>query len=293
MKYLAIILGALSAASAQGSVNYKYVPEKITVAIYGEAYNNGTWINKTIPLDLNNPTGSVPFDYVPSSPVNLEARDQSARLTSSQPIIDAKTKYSSSNTVQPRTTSYSTIHVDNPFTAPTVITTRTEGELKFLNYKTEQRISYRCDVPEYVIAPRGLSWVWTETNQRLYTTGYEYNPWFHVNITCRYTFRVVPEIAITFKDDIMTLTGTAGGGTMSSNRIIATGYGGDGVKASLSIDNPNPSEISVSFSATDPNTTTVTVVPTDSGTSTEFYVKVNNTAPGTREYRVNFTAKYD
>lgn len=80
---------------------------------------------------------------------------------------------------------------------------------------------------------------------------------------------------------------------MSSNRIIATGYGGDGVKASLSIDNPNPSEISVSFSATDPNTTTVTVVPTDSGTSTEFYVKVNNTAPGTREYRVNFTAKYD
>lgn len=80
---------------------------------------------------------------------------------------------------------------------------------------------------------------------------------------------------------------------MSSNRIIATGYGGDGVKASIAIDNPNPSEISVSFSATDPNATTVTVVPTDSGTSTEFYVKVNNTAPGTREYRVNFTAKYD
>lgn len=157
-----------------------------------------------------------------------------------------------------------------------------------------QQVTATCAVPQYLIGPRNMSWVWDTIGVNMSTTEWptgQNNP--YVVATCMLTLKVVPEIAIQLMNDHMVIEGTAGTSEIYKNQLIASGYGGYGVRARLSINNPNRRDVSVSFSSSDPDQTTATVLPTDTGQPTDFYVKVNRTEPGSREYIVNFTAQYD
>ncbi len=297
MKYLAFIIGALSAATAHGTVLYKYVPESLTISMrVGETTGNRYEKNIEQQVDLSSGYLALPFtlSYVkPIKPV-VSAGQQIAPRGRVVEVVGAKNyfKYSLllSNTAQVTTT------MNSPFTDENDTATEVTGTPMWPETPGQlQEVRAHCPVIDYVKGGRGLTWFWITGTVSLVPEYHDVSGPATVTsgITCKYQFRVVPEIELTFKNENMTISGVSGDSLIQSNQVFVKGYGGDGVRARLSIANPNPNDIGVSFSATDFNQTTTTAIPTDQGTPYDFYVKVNNTDPGSRVYRVNFTAQFD
>ncbi|HBE5995467.1 TPA: hypothetical protein KMG61_003771 [Escherichia coli] len=298
MKYLAFIIGALSAATAHGTVLYKYVPESLAISIrIGETTGDRYEVSTEQPVDLSSGYLALPFTLNYALPIESTV---SWFPTQSQPrgriveVVGVKNelKYTVhlSNTTQITTT------MNTPFTDAADVTKNVTGKLIYPDSPGQlQEVRVQCPVIDYVMGGRGLTWYWLSAAISLAPANHEVEGPQTVTsgIYCKYQFRVVPEIELSFKNDNMTITGVSGDSLIQSNQVLVKGYGGDGVRARLSIANPNPNDIGVSFSATDFNQTTQTAIPTDQGTPYDFYVKVNNTDPGSREYRVNFTAQFD
>lgn len=299
MKYLAFIIGALSAATANGTVLYKYVPESLTINIHYESYDGQapTEENLNKPVSLDSGYASLPFTRNFATPVTnkVESSRQNS-LPAGQIVEVVGKKMTMNHTMQISNTSYVSATMNAPFTDANDTATDAMGDLIYPEAPGQlQEVRVQCPVIDYVMGGRGLTWYWVTSSISLKPQKSEIGgPLSSLStIRCEYQFQVVPEIQLTFKNENMSITGVSGASLIQSNQIIAKGYGGDGVRARLSIANPNPNDISVSFSATDFNQTTKTVLPTDQGAPTDFYVKVNNTTPGTREYRVNFTAQFE
>lgn len=297
MKYLAFIIGALSAATAHGTVLYKYVPESLTIEMrIGET--TGGQYEKTIeqPVDLSSGYLALPFTLTYAKPYEsqLGSSAQSNPRGRIVEVVGKKNEFK--HTIHLSNTTQITTTMNSPFTDAKDFTTNVTGKLIYPESPGQlQELRAQCPVIDYVMGGRGLTWYWLTTAMFLYPDIREPGGPETVTsgITCKYQFRVVPEIELSFKNDNMTITGVSGDSLIQSNQVFVKGYGGDGVRARLSIANPNPNDIGVSFSATDFNQTTQTAIPTDQGTPYDFYVKVNNTDPGSREYRVNFTAQFD
>ncbi|CAM7748206.1 hypothetical protein ESCOMMO032M_22790 [Escherichia coli] len=298
MKYLAFVIGALSAATAHGSVLYKYVPESLTIQMrVGET--TGQQYEKEIeqPVDLNSGYLALPYTLIYPNPIESTLTAAGQQIYPRGRIVEAvgpknNLKYSLhlSNTTQVTTT------MNAPFTDEKDATTEVTGKLIFPQSPGQlQEVRVHCPVIDYVLGGRGLTWYWISATLSMFPNKHDVGGPATVTsgITCKYQFRVVPEIELTFKNENMTISGVSGDSLIQSNQVFVKGYGGDGVRARLSIANPNPNDIGVSFSATDFNQTTKTAIPTDQGTPYDFYVKVNNTDPGSRVYRVNFTAQFD
>ncbi|ELD0412965.1 hypothetical protein QUQ54_004707 [Escherichia coli] len=298
MKYLAFIIGALYAATANGTELYKYVPESITVTANYEYYDGTVPIRESIekPVSQEIAYVTLPFNITPAKP-NPTTLKTSRQQSVPGGIVEAiGKKMTLTHRVQISNTSYITATMNSPFTDEKDAQTEVIGDLIYPTAPGQiQEVRVQCPVPDYVMGGRGLTWYWVTSNITIYAQSNEIGGPGNLSsaIICKYQFRVVPEIKLSFKYDNMTLTGVSGDSLIQSNQIIAKGYGGESVRARLSIANPNPNDISVSFSATDFNQTTQTVLPTDQGAPTDFYVKVNNTNPGSREYRVNFTAQFE
>ncbi|WP_273949266.1 hypothetical protein [Escherichia coli] len=295
MKYLAFFIGALSAATANGTELYKYVPESLTIDLGLEESVTG-WregISREVSLDsgyLEMPYSKIIGQYNP-----LTVKYPRLQIPSSKEIYSATTKKLGSLRVYFNNTGHTTLHMNNPFTNAEDIWVRSEGDLTYPDTAGQKQVvAVQCPLPEYVLAGRDLTWMWISTTMAFYPEQMSSDIGIlSTYATCKYNFRVVPEIDLTLKNEFMNITGVSGNPSIQSNQIIAKGYGGAGVRATLSITNPQPNDIIVSFSATDFDQTTQTVLPTDQGAPTDFYVKVNNTNPGSREYRVNFTAQYE
>lgn len=296
MKYLAFFIGALSAATANGTELYKYVPESLTILINIEEAAGLTNVKTQQEVSLDSAYLELPYTKTFDQNIPLRLYRASMDNPSSVEIYSAPSKKLGSLRMQFNNLGHATLHMNNPFTSREDIWVRTDGSLTYPSTPGHQQVvGVQCPVPEYVLAGRGLSWTWISSRlvfdpETVNVVGIAR---MSATATCRYTFRVVPEIDLTLKNEYMNITGVSGNPSIQSNQIIAKGYGGTGVRATLSITNPNPNDISVSFSATDFDQTTQTVLPTDEGAPTDFYVKVNNTNPGSREYRVNFTAQYE
>lgn len=295
MKYLAFFIGALSAATANGTELYKYVPESLTIQITLEETLTG--IRETTKQEVSLDSGYLELPYTKTygqyNPLRLEYH--MLQNPSSREIYSAPTKKLGSVRVQFNNTAHTTMHMSNPFTNTEDIWFSSDGDLTYPDTAGQKQVvGVQCPVPEYVLAGRDLTWTWINTSMKFHPEQTSSAiGLLSAYATCRYNFRVVPEIDLTLKNEIMHITGVSGNPSIQSNQLIAKGYGGAGVRATLSITNPQPNDISVSFSATDFDQTTQTVLPTDQGAPTDFYVKVNNTNPGSREYRVNFTAQYE
>lgn len=299
MKYLAIIIGALSAATANGTELYKYVPESLTISVQYEYFDGTVPVRDKLdkPVALDSGYLVLPFNITPAIPNAITMTSNRQQSLPAGRIVEAVAKkMTMTHVTQISNSSYITTTMNNPFTDAKDSKTEVIGDLIYPTSPGQaQEIRAQCPVIDYVLGGRGLTWYWVTstltTSPQINEVGGPGN--LSSSVTCKYQFRVVPEIKLSFKNDNMTLTGVSGDSLIQSNQIIAKGYGGDGVRARLSIANPNPNDISVSFSATDFNQTTQTVLPTDQGAPTDFYVKVNNTNPGSREYRVNFTAQFE
>lgn len=296
MKYLVFFIGALSAATANGTELYKYVPESLTIRINLEEAADGVRGSIEQEVSLESAYLELPYTKTFDQKITMVRYYENLQNPTSAEIYSAPSKKLGSLRMQFNNLGHATLHMNNPFTDRTDYWIRSDGSLTFpANPGHSQVVGVQCPVPEYVLAGRGLSWVWISSNMmfRPETGSVVGLASVSAAATCKYTFRVVPEIDLTLKNEYMNITGVSGNPSIQSNQIIAKGYGGTGVRAILSINNPNPNDISVSFSATDFDQTTQTVLPTDEGAPTDFYVKVNNTNPGSREYRVNFTAQYE
>lgn len=297
MKYLAYIIGALSAATANATVLYKYVPESLTVYINVEESVSYTRDTIEKPVSIDSGYLNLPFTKTYASRTEMQPYRFNAQSLPAGRIVEVVGKKTSMNvTTQISDTGSVSYTMNAPFTDPNDRKTETLGTLIYPETPGQlQEVRVQCPVIDYVKGGRGLTWYWTTMNMDLRPdTSIEGGPYLLASYaTCKYQFRVVPEIELTFKNDNMTITGVSGDSLIQSNQVIVKGYGGDGVRARISIANPNPNDIGVSFSATDFNQTTQTAIPTDQGTPYDFYVKVNNTDPGSREYRVNFTAQFD
>lgn len=299
MKYLAFIIGALYAATANGTELYKYVPESLTISAVYEYYDGTVPIRESIdkPVSLETAHVTLPFNITPAIPNPSTLRLSRQQSLPEGRIVEANgKKMTLTHGVQISNTSYITATMNSPFTDEKDAQTEVIGDLIYPTSPGQiQEVRAQCPVVDYVMGGRGLTWYWVTSTITIQPQSNEVGGpgSLFSSINCKYQFRVVPEIKLSFKYENMTLTGVSGDSLIQSNQIIAKGYGGESVRARLSIANPNPNDISVSFSATDFNQTTQTVLPTDQGAPTDFYVKVNNTNPGSREYRVNFTAQFE
>ena len=154
-------------------------------------------------------------------------------------------------------------------------------------------ITARCPIAEYLLAGKGFNNSYTEMVIYIPVTdarGYTYT--FVVSMGCSTYYQLVQELQLEIEKPIMNID--AGDITLThENRIKLTGYGGPGVRASLTIENPNTNDVQVTFSTSDLEMEQTTVTPTDSGAWTTFYVKLKRKQPGSKQYNINFTARYD
>lgn len=297
MKYLAVFLGVLSAASAHSAGKYKYVPETLQITVYSQEHLYGDIIPRTTSdVSLDNPQMKVKLNRLNDSgaeiPIAYNGTTVKAAPSEFATIGPSKSKTLLRFT--PWTFGWVTAIPENPFI------TGTTAEILFgdqpLKWPTtpnrqEQELTVQCAVPEYFTSDNpNLSWALTEMT--MFLVNDNYGSGITAFGMCYYRLRPVPDINIEIKNENMHISGVSGTTTIASNQLIATGWGG-GMPATMRIENPFKEDISVSFSQTDFDQTTTTITPTQTGAQTDFYVKVNNTKPGSREYRVNFTAQFE
>lgn len=297
MKYLAVTLGLLCAASAHSAGKYTYLPTKLTITynVSELGYGDVIPMSSTV-VDLANPSITVKMNRQNETGATIPLiYKQNAYQTSSDISTVGPTRSTTSLRFGPNTFAWVTMQVNNPL-EPTHTTTMHLPDKEMYWPQTPHRqdssIGVQCAVPEYVTSDRN-NLRSTNSAMTLYIgkPGHACIDCVRVDAWCMYDFEIVPEIKIELKNDHMRLTGVSGTPILATNQLIATGWGGR-VPASLRIDNPYKEDISISFSQTNFDQTTTTVKPTETGAPTDFYVKVNNTSPGSREYRVNFTAQF-
>lgn len=295
MKYLAVLLGVLCAASAHCSGKYKFVPTRLVIDYNVEEAAFGTILNGQQEVDLSNPSITLKMTRENDTGANLPITYRTSAHRTDPATISSVGPSSGVTAFRftPNTFAWVTMKVTDPLTYGSTPTMSLPDKPMYwppTPNRQDQSILVQCAVPEYVTSnDRGFYWAW-ETMTLAFDTG-AYDVPLNASATCRYYFEIVPEIKIVIKNGNMHLTGVSGTPILATNQLVATGWGGS-VPASLRIDNPYKEELSISFSQTDFDQTTTTVKPTETGAQTDFYVKVNNTTPGSREYRVNFTAQF-
>lgn len=296
MKYLAVILGAVSTATAHGAAYYKYVPESLRIRILAEqrevAYTDNISIDN-VSLDNPRATATIKIPWPKKKELKLNHiyhQSVDSGFTDIGPMMGKTSIRFATNSSEWAYGEYT-----GPYPSSISKYDGQKSDKLTLGPETPtQQVTVTCAVPQYLIGPRNMSWYYDTIGVNMSTTDWPdalNNP--YVTATCMLSYKVVPEVAIQLMNDHMVIEGTAGTSEIYKNQLIASGYGGYGVRARLSINNPNRPDVSVSFSSSDPDQTTATVLPTDTGQPTDFYVKVNRTEPGSREYIVNFTAQYD
>ncbi|MXD66987.1 hypothetical protein [Escherichia coli] len=301
MKYLAVTLGLLCAASAHCAGKYTYVPSKLTITYGVEDSPYADVIPRTTTVvDLSKPSLTMNINRVNDTgeKIQLLWTGTNYRFITAYKVASAgPTPLQSRLRLTPNTSGEVIMTVKNPLD-PTAAVTISKGDNEGMYWpptphSQNQSFEVQCGVPEYV----------TSDDRNLTSTSTTMTFWIgrrgehactgcvQTQAICKYELEIVPEIKIDIKNDNMHLKGVSGTPILASNQLIATGWGGR-VPASLRIDNPYKEDLSISFSQTDFDQTTTTVEPTETGAQTDFYVKVNNTSPGSREYRVNFTAQF-
>lgn len=301
MKYLAVTLGLLCAASAHSAGKYKYVPTNLTINYSLWEADIGFIIPQTSQVvDLSNPTITIQMKRENDTGADIPLKYSHNEYTNPNTALitsSGASKYPSSLRITPNTDADVSIVVSNPFSTGAKTTLYLPAN-KYLSWPTtpssvNQSIRVECAVPEYVTSDQSnLTEVVSSMNLYLSRSGnFSCTNCVIARGSCNYEFEIVPEINLEIKNGHMHIRGVSGTPTIATNQIIATGWGGR-VPASLRIDNPYKEDLSISFSQTDFDQTTTTVNPTETGAQTDFYVKVNNTTPGSREYRVNFTAQF-
>lgn len=298
MKYLAVTLGLLCAASAHSAGKYTYVPSKLSI-IYDvtESGVPDPVPRTTTVVDLSDPWVSVKMNRANDTVEKIPLRYADSNYITAYKVVSmGPSKFISSLRITPTTFGWVTMNVKNaldPTATPTVTPTDEPMYWPPTPHRQDQSIGVQCAAPEYVTSDdRNLSS--TSTTMIIWLgRGGEHacNSCVQARAICKYDLEIVPEIKIEIKNNNMNLKGVSGTPILATNQLIATGWGGR-VPASLRIDNPYKEDLSISFSQTDFDQTTTTVEPTETGAQTDFYVKVNDTSPGSREYRVNFTAQF-
>lgn len=299
MKYLAVTLGLLCAASAHSAGKYTYVPSNLTITYEVKESNYGDVIPRTSTVvDLAKPSLTVNINRVNDTgeKIRLYYSNNYKYITAYKIASAGPTNLPSQLRITPNTFAWVTMTVKNPMDPTATATTNNPDQPLYwppTPNRQDQSIGVQCGVPEYVTSDdRNLTQTSTTMQIWLGRMGeHACNACVQTTAICKYELEIVPEIKIELKNDNMHLTGVSGTPILASNQLIATGWGGR-VPASLRIDNPYKEDLSISFSQTDFDQTTTTVEPTETGAQTDFYVKVNNTSPGSREYRVNFTAQF-
>ncbi|MED9537438.1 hypothetical protein RCN81_22130, partial [Escherichia coli] len=161
------------------------------------------------------------------------------------------------------------------------------GELNQGNFvvteSTGHVLTARCPVPEYVYADEHFSadgYLVLQTAKYADKFGlYELT----VRMSCRITYRIVPELQLEIEEPVMNI-GASDIEKTHENRLKSTGFGGYGVPASLTIENPNTNDVQVAFSKSDLGMVHTTVKPNRYGEWTTFYVKLKRKQPGSNQY---------
>ena len=298
MKYLAHALLLLLPASATAAELYKYVPIEIRQSLSASSAWNNPYIN-------NLSTATRYFS------ANEEPVTQLVLNTSST------TKFPLTITEQYQAYEYGII---NPGTVDTNTPEKWEGKLTtqlghnntmdttfkfgssgygYLNQgdftvtnSTGHILTARCPVPEYVYADAFFN---GDTYNVNHSAKYmDKNGVYAVTagMYCSITYRIVPELQLEIEKPVMNI-GASDIEKTHENRLISTGFGGLGVHASLTIENPNTNDVQVAFSKSDLGLVQTTVKPHRNGVWTTFYVKLKRKQPGSNQYNINFTARYD
>ncbi len=297
MKYLAHALLLILPPAASSATLYKYVPYQTVLHLDYGAYHIGSHMTTRV----YNPAIEKPGERFPFLPRDLFYPARLGEPTASR--------------------SYEIIRYDGTIDVPL----RWEGELKIITglnnsfstkitkyatsgsstisdydgpYTVENNQNHmiyaQCPVPDYIYAGRQL-----EQDSTVLTVEYQLHnealqttfP-YKVQMICINYYRVVTELKIEIEKPVMDIDARDISLT-HENRIKLSGFGGPGTRARVDIENPNTDDVTVTFSKSDPDMEQTTITPTDSGAWATFYVKLKRKQPGSKQYNINFTARYD
>lgn len=300
MKYLAHALLLLLPASATAAELYKYVPDEIK-------QNIGVSSHATYPY-LNNMSSATRVFSANEEPITKLALSIASNtikfpLTIKKPFL----QYFWAQDIPP-----STVDTNTPMKWEGQLTTQLghnnmisptlkfgsdfEGYLNIGDFtvtdSTGHFLTARCPVPEYVYADEFFREDLFRASHSANYTGPNGLYGLTTTMTCRITYRIVPELQLEIEKPVMDI-GASDIETTHENRIKSTGFGGRGVVARLTIENPNTNDVQVAFSKSNLELVQTYVKPQRYGEWTNFYVKLKRKQPGSYQYNINFTASYD
>ncbi|MED9535183.1 hypothetical protein RCN81_10235, partial [Escherichia coli] len=157
-----------------------------------------------------------------------------------------------------------------------------QGDFTVTN-STGHILTARCPVPEYIYANELFDYdTYNVSHSAQFTDDYGISS-ITVNMFCQITYRIVQALQLEIEKPVMNI-GASDIEKTHENRLKSTGFGGLGVLASLTIENPNTNDVQVAFSKSDLDLVQTTVKPNRDGEWTTFYVKLKRKQPGSYQY---------
>ncbi|HAY0608498.1 TPA: hypothetical protein JS362_005063 [Escherichia coli] len=299
MKYLAHALLLLLPASATAAELYKYVPDEIRQNVEVRSDWSRPYLD-----NMASATRIFSANEEPITKHELSIATNTIKFPIK--ITDASLYYAWLQEIPPNTVDTNTpmkwegqlttqLGHNNIISPPLKFGSYFEGYLNIGDFtvtdSTGHFLTARCPVPEYVYADEFFREdIFRASHSANYTGSGIYG--LKTTMECRITYRIVPELQLEIEKPVMDI-GASDIETTHENRIKSTGFGGRGVVARLTIENPNTNDVQVAFSKSNLEVTEAYVVPNRYGAWKNFYVKLKRKQPGSYQYNINFTASYD
>lgn len=293
MKYLAVLLAILSAGSAWGAEMKRYVPKSVTIKFMYTGPNT-TLPTQTKTIDTTDP--QIVWFY-------FEDKNRSERvgLTPDQAIQTIYNGPGGTFDVRGQTgqmtffnDNYSVAAYLHAEDGTGVSTPIYSGEKQYAylpttNSTDQQKIRVNCGVPENITGMKTVKNIILSNTLYMKQDGVGLVNTPEISTQCIWNLTEVIDLSISLEKKVMEISGIVGDNKTYKNNVYVAGNSGP---VTITIVNPEKTDISVSFSDSNDSVLTTTASPATSGTTVPFYVVPKNTQAGSRSYNVNFTATY-
>ncbi|HGG2421378.1 TPA: hypothetical protein ACJFS2_004116 [Escherichia coli] len=293
MKYLAVLLAILSAGSAWGADMKRYVPKSVTID-FRYTGPNGSLEKQSTTIETTEP--QIKWFYFEDK--NRADRVGISPYTATQQIyngpggtFDIRGQTGQMTFFNDNYSASTYLHAEygNNASTPIFSGEKQYAYLPTSNSTDNQKIRVNCGVPENISGPTNAPYIFLTTTLQMEQDGVGavYVP--EITATCRWYLTEVIDLSISLEKNVMEISGIVGNNKTYKNNVHVTGNSGP---VTITIVNPEKTDISVSFSDSNDSVLTTTATPATSGATVPFYVVPKNTQAGSRSYNVNFTATY-
>ncbi|HHI2105769.1 TPA: hypothetical protein ACP4ZK_005088, partial [Escherichia coli] len=280
MKYLAVLLAILSAASAWGADLIDYVPSSVTVtatykldvddrkASYYKHYATGDSVEASVPFSDRERERLQMTVYNAVNDIRTDLRDGTFALSGPNGItVFLNDVFSLTARYMPWYSDGQSIPYDHDAMSNAYIPAHDDSD--------QQRLRIRCGAPSHITGQPGATYLYLGAILYLQPPG---DPSISnmrtIDVLCKWHLRANYRLSLTLEKTVMQIVGTAGSTAVHNNKLLVTGNGGP---VQITIDNPSQEDLSTSFSGVKPHVLTTTTTPTLAGTTLPLYVAVLNT----------------